>query len=190
MFISKKEEIGLGDELGLTYDRIKELTMITRTIIDKYTNNEGYGRTSHVLLEIVGRKDLTDLEKVACTFVFTNKIAGEMVEKPTVNDLYNLDDILHIDEITESIDMLERMTKDMSKKVPRVIIPLGATDFDFIDPQLGIAGKIITPQNADMSEMLTIIMAIMMSILGNVPKPIAKRFCETASKELAKIAIS
>lgn len=56
-------------ELGLTKERSNELMRITHSIVDSHTAN-GTGRTSHVLLSISGRKDLSDTEKVICSFIF------------------------------------------------------------------------------------------------------------------------
>jgi hypothetical protein len=64
----------LVEELGLTMERATELEKITQTIMDNSTTDNGYGRTSHVLLSIVSRKDLSDAEKAVCTFIFSSRI--------------------------------------------------------------------------------------------------------------------
>lgn len=68
-----KDEDDLRVELGLGSERSDELVNIVQSIMDQETPDGGYGRTSHVLLSIAGRKDLNDVEKAACVFLFCCK---------------------------------------------------------------------------------------------------------------------
>ena len=70
MFIGEKGK-DMRAELGLTDERGNELMRITRSIVEQVAIG-GKGRTSCVLLTISGRKDLTDTEKVICSFIFSS----------------------------------------------------------------------------------------------------------------------
>ncbi len=68
----KEENSDMRRELGLSDDRGLELMDILSSIENRDTK-DGKGRTSHVLLDISVRKDLSDLEKVVCAFIFSCK---------------------------------------------------------------------------------------------------------------------
>ena len=77
MPVEEKED-NMQEELGLTKERGDELVRITHSIVENVAN-EGEGRTSCVLLTISGRKDLTDTEKVICSFIFSSGTFGRNI---------------------------------------------------------------------------------------------------------------
>ncbi len=72
MFLEENADVcfSIGEELGISENRGSELIRITRSIEIREAK-EGLGRTSHVLLGISARKDLSDLEKIVCSFIFS-----------------------------------------------------------------------------------------------------------------------
>ena len=85
-----EDEGDMRSELGLTEERGNELVRITRSIVEQITEN-GMGRTSCVLLSISSRKDLTDTEKVICSFIFSCGCfdVGEIGNKPNNTKSYH-----------------------------------------------------------------------------------------------------
>lgn len=101
MFVAREGESDLRKELGLTIERANELMRITRSIMDQSNDGEGHGMTSHVLLGIAGRKDLTDVEKILCTFMFACKIAEEKnaVDMKNIESIKNMPKIMDLDMV-------------------------------------------------------------------------------------------
>lgn len=157
----------LAEELGLTMERVKELEKITRTIVNNSTAENGYGRTSHVLLSIVSRKDLSDIEKIVCTFVFSNRI----------------NDNLHNDmrRCKEQEDMCRcEEQEDMPK----------FADINISDLESGISGMIIAPDGVEPTMLIAIMMASVTSLLRKMPKTDAQNFCSHVSLSFARMAVT
>lgn len=114
MFATSDDEDNLREELGLTEKRGDELIKIVKTIMDQSAQGNVYGRISHVLLTIAGRKDLNDVEKVACTFLFALKVAKSDHKMPGIPKITNigLDPNIGIDCMVvspEGVEMPEMM---------------------------------------------------------------------------------
>lgn len=159
-------------ELGLASERADELAGIVHDIIDQEAQEGEYGRTSHILLNIAGRKDLNDVEKAACVFLFCCKI------------LYKKEPII-------------------SKRRPKVQIPpeisinrkfiprMGELKIqEFIDIEAGSAGMMIAPEGVGPDDAIGPIMAILISILRQIPKKDAQEFGRNTSLSFAKMAMT
>lgn len=137
-------------ELGLTIERSNELMRITQSIVDNHVAN-GTGRTSHVLLSISGRKDLSDTEKVICSFIFAcgDMHQGFVREGPKI----------------AKFDVGTEMNIRM--------------DMDCV---------VVAPDGMGKGDIVTMIMAMLMSQIREMPDPIMRDFCKSMSKLFAKIA--
>ena len=172
MFKEKDEE-DLRKELGLTDKRANELVDIVQSIMDQTAPEEEYGRTSHVLLNIAGRKDLNDVEKVACTFVFSCKVLNK-----------------------GGIRMSGRESKRSRPPEIRTPIPMHMPGMgelkakEFIDIEGGASGMMIAPEGVGPEDAIGPIMAILMSMLRQMPKSEAQEFCRHASLSFARIAMT
>lgn len=162
----------LRTELGLTSKRTDELVNIVQSMMDQETPDNEYGRTSHVLLNIAGRKDLNEVEKVACVFLFCCK---------TLNRGENL------------------RTGGMSKvpRPPEICMshmPMPGMDKlkmkEFIDLEGGASGMMIAPEGVGPEDAIGPLMTIIMSMLRQMPKSHAQEFCRHASVTFARIAIT
>lgn len=171
MFKEKDGEC-LGTELGLTSERADELLNIVQNIMDQVVLDDGYGRTSHVLLNIAGRKDLSDVEKVACVFLFCCKVLNK----------------------EESIISGGRPTVPRPSGVcmsPMSIPRIGKLKArEFIDIEGGASGMIIAPEGIELEDAIGPLMAILMSMLRQMPKSEAQEFCRRASLSFARIAVT
>lgn len=144
------KDASLREELGLTEERYRELLKITQSVIDKYTDNTGYGRTSHVLLSIAGRKDLTVVEKATCVFTFGSLLKNDIPD-----------------------------THDCGMEI---------TDMNILGDYGNIAGIMIAPCEADLSELIFVVMATLTSLVEQMPKREAQEFCRNASMAFARMA--
>lgn len=162
MFADDKDGANLREELGLTVERGKELLRITQSIMDQCLGDKERGRISHVLLHIAGRKDLNEVEKAVCIFIF----ACKTVQIPT-----NMESSIQ--------DMNERPT-DM----PRVM------DIDMGGFRGHISGMVVAPQGVELEELTAVVMATLMSLIRQMPKNEAQDFCRCASISLAKMAFT
>ena len=176
-----REKDGEGEdlraELGLTDKRSNELVDIVQSIMDQEALDEGYGRTSHVLLNIVGRKDLTEVERVACTFLFACRM---LINKPKISKVSR-----------HSVSMSEgrsRMFPGMPSGMPPGMPNLKGEEF--IDIEGGIAGMIVAPEGVDKSELIVVLMTSLTSMLRGLPKKDAEDFCRQASISFAKMALT
>jgi len=160
-----KDEANLREELGLTVERGDELMRITQSIMDQSSGNDGYGRTSHVLLGITGRKDLNDVEKVACAFLFACKTVNAPMNIMGNSSVHNMKDMPHMD-------------------MPRIM------DIDMSELQGHISGMVVAPQGVVLRELIAVVMATLMSLLGQMPKHEAQDFCRSASLSFAKMAFT
>lgn len=173
MFKEKEEdEEDLRTELGLTEERADELVNIVNSMIDQETPGGGYGRTSHVLLNIAGRKDLNDVEKAACIFIFCcnalskgGKLRSERMSKASIPP-----------EICVPHMSMPRMGKLKAK--------------EFIDIEGGAAGMIIAPEGVGPEDAIGPLMSIIVSMLRQMPRGDAQKFCRYASLSFAKIALT
>mgnify|MGYP001481489218 CR=1 FL=1 len=103
MFIGERGS-DMKAELGLTDERGDELMRIVHSIIDQNTN-EGEGRTSCVLLSISGRKDLTDTEKVICSFIFSSGAFGGNIMRSEKNtNKFELGIVMNVDCVVVAPD--------------------------------------------------------------------------------------
>lgn len=169
--VGEKDEGSLRIDLGLTNERADELIRITQSIMDQESRNERGGRTGHVLLNIAGRRDLTDVEKVACVFIFSTKVDFKDPDIPKFN---------------ESI-MTPMSVIDIGG-MPRSLH--GMKEKEFIDIERGIAGMIVSPEGIDKYEMATVIMSTLVAILGDMPKDKAMDMCRNMSISFAKMALT
>lgn len=161
----KEDEEDLRKELGLSIERADELVRIVSTIMDKESPDGERGRTSHVLLNIVGRKDLNDVEKVACVFLFSCRTMGKnRPEQPRICPSHGT---ISLGSLGPDIKMKE-----------------------FIDIEGGISGMVVAPEGIDPSEMAGVIMATLMSILRQMSKPEAQNFCIQAGLLFSKMGLS
>lgn len=160
MFFDSKDGISIREELGLTVERGDELSKIMRTAIDQCTSAEGYGRTSHVLLNIAGRKDLNDVEKVACVYLF---FSNTIFDKSSI-DKSNID--------KSNMDTLRIKNIDITKNMTRM------------------TGMMIAPQEVEPIELITVLLSSILVILRDMPKSSAREFCSEISMSFAKMAFT
>jgi len=163
MFKEKDEE-DLKTELGITDERADELVDIVQGMMDREAPAGGYGRTSHILLEIAGRKDLNDVEKAACIFLFCCKTIERepRVSRPPEIDISNM-----------HMHGMGKLKKSQ-----------------FIDIEGGSSGMMIAPEGVGPEEAIEPLMAIIISMLRQMPKNDAQEFCRYASLIFAKIAMT
>lgn len=174
MFKEKDGE-DLMTELGLANERANELTDIVQNIMDKEAPDGKYGRTSHVLLTIAGRKDLNDVEKAVCVFIFSCKILEKGSEsRKWIKGSKHDDHMPHI-----SIPMPMRMPGSDKLKMQ-----------EFIDIEGRSSGMMIAPEGVGPEEMSGVIMALLVSILRQMPKNDVQEFCRNASLSFARIAMT
>lgn len=168
----KRDEGNLSKELGLTEERANELVKIVQNIVSQDAPNEEYGRTSHILLNITGRKDLSDVEKTTCVFIFAHKI---FVDRPIFEPF--------IPPVSVS---------NTSPRMPGMRMPgMGELKTkEFIDLEGGAAGMIIAPEGVGPEDAIGPLMAIIMSMLRQMPKQEAQNFCRHASMSFAKMALT
>ncbi len=171
MFKEKDGE-DLRIDLGFTDKRADELVDIIQTIMDQVAHGGEYGRTSHVLLSIAGRKDLNEVEKATCVFLFCCKTLkeGKVVSvrsggRSTVRP-------------PESMPFMPGMGGD------------GLKTKEFIDIEGGASGMMIGPEGIGPEDAIYPIMALLISILRQMPKGEAQEFCRNASLAFAKIAMT
>ncbi len=173
MFKEKEEdEEDLRTELGLTKERADELVNIVNSMIDQEAPGGGYGRTSHVLLNIAGRKDLNDVEKAACIFIFCcnalskeGKLRSERMSKASIPP-----------EICAHHMSMPGIGELKAK--------------EFIDIEGKASGMMIAPEGVGPEDAVGPLMAILMSMLRQMPKSDAQKFCRYASLSFAKIALT
>jgi hypothetical protein len=171
MFKEKDGE-DIRTELGLANERADELVNIVQSIMDQETPDGGYGRTSHVLLNIAGRKDLNDVEKVACVFLFCCKA----LHKEGSVRLGGKSKVLRPPEISMHRMPMPGMGELKTK--------------EFIDIEGGASGMMIAPEGIGPEDAIYPIMALLMSMLRQMPKSDAQEFCRHASLSFAKIAMT
>ena len=174
MFKEKDGE-DLRAELGLTDKRANELVNIIQTIMDQETPDGGYGRTSHVLLNMAGRKDLTEVERVACTFLFACRMLIPKVSKGSISSVY---------KPGERPGIFPGMVSGMPPGMPNL------KGEEFIDIEGGIAGMIVAPEGIDKSELITVLMTSLVSMLKDLPKKDAENFCRHMSISFARMALT
>lgn len=163
--MSKNEiEVDIRKELGLTVERSDELERITQSIMDQSVDEHGHGRSSHVLLHIASRKDLNDVEKVACVFIFSCKTAN--IRANAVRS--------HLAHKMEDIDIAD--------------MPI-ITDIDSGGFRGSISGMVVAPQGVELSELIAVVMATLMSLVRQMPRREAKDFCKIASTSFAMMAL-
>lgn len=171
-----KDGDDLRTELGLTDKRANELVDIVQGIMDQESPDGGYGRTSHVLLNIAGRKDLNDVEKAACVFLFCCK---------TLN---------REDMIRGSVSRKSKSSRPPEIHIPHMSMPFpGMGDLkakEFIDIEGKASGMIIAPEGIELEDAIGPLMAILMSMLRQMPKSEAQEFCRNASLSFARIAMT
>ncbi len=173
MFKEKDAE-DLREELGLTDERANDLVDIVQVLMNQEAPGGEYGRTSHVLLSIAGRKDLSDVEKAACTFIFSCKVlnkGGDLIRGS------------------------ERKTK--RSRPPEIHMPHIPMPFmgdlkakEFIDIEGKASGMIIAPEGIELEDAIAPLVALLMSMLRQMPKSEAQEFCRHASLSFARIAMT
>lgn len=175
MFKEKDGE-DLRTELGLTNERADELVNIIQSIMDQEVPDGGYGRTSHVLLKLAGRKDLNDVEKAACIFIFCCKALNKG-RKYKGRELRS-----------------EGGSAPISPEICITSMPIhgseekGLKTKEFIDLERGTSGMMIAPEGVGPEDAIFPIMDILISILRQMPKKDAQEFCRNASLLFARIA--
>ncbi len=166
-----EEEEGndLKTELGISEERADELLNIIQSIMDREAPDDEYGRTSHILLDIAGRKDLNDVEKAACIFLFCCKALNEG----------------------------RRIGRESKGSIPPEIISrmsmpeMGRLKTnEFIDLERGTAGMMIAPEGVGPEEAIGPLMIIIVSMLRQMPKGNVQEFCRYASLTFARIAMT
>lgn len=169
-----KEEDGedIRTELGLSSERSNELVNIVQSIMDQETPDGGYGRTSHVLLNIAGRKDLNDAEKATCVFLFCCKA----LNKKGMSILGGIPKV----SIPPEICMPRMHMSGMGKLNVK----------EFIDIEEGSAGMVIAPEGMGPEDAIGPLMAIIISMLRQMPKSDAQEFSRNASLSFARIAMT
>lgn len=178
MFKEKDGE-DLRNELGLTPERAEELLNIIQTIIDQEAPDGGSGRTSHVLLNISGRKDLTEVERVACTFLFCCKMFMNKTKASRPSRCSNS----------------PCGEKELPRIIPKILssMPPGMPNLKeerFLDIEGGIAGMIVAPEGVDKSELAGVMMISITSLLRGMSKKDAQEFCRNASIAFARMALT
>lgn len=176
MFKEKDEE-DLRTELGLTNERADELVNIIQSIMDQEVPDGGYGRTSHVLLKLAGRKDLNDVEKAVCIFIFCCK-AMNKGRKYKGRELRSEG---RSASIFPEICITSMHGKGEEK---------GLKTKEFIDIERGTSGMIIAPEGVGPEDAIGPLMEILISMLRQMPKNEAQEFCRNASLSFARIAIT
>lgn len=185
---------GVIEELGLTVERSTQLERITQNIMDKSSEGSGYGRISHVILSIVSRKDLSDLEKTICAYIFCSKTkfvdddhgdGEEVPDMPRIIDTRDKSGTVRLDGKKNIINF------DMGPIVggPMIGGPImGNTEKG--EHIVGFSGRIITPPEVDPKELSYIIVSMLISLLGQLPKDDAKDFCKNMSITFMKMAMT
>lgn len=172
MFKEKDAE-DLREELGFTDKRASELVGTVQSIMDQEVPEGDYGRTSHVLLSIAGRKDLNDVEKVACTFIFSCNILNKDIRR---------------------LGIKPKMSIPPEICIPPILMPMpGMGDLkakEFIDIEGKASGMIIAPEGVELEDAIAPMMALLMSMLRQMPKSDAQEFCRHASLSFARIAMT
>lgn len=159
-------------DLGLTVERANELSRIIQAMLDQESSNASRsGRTSHVLLNIAGRRDLTDVEKAVCVFIFSTKVNFSDYSVPMFDETVMPD--MHIVDIG-------RMPKVTS----------GMKEREFIDIERGITGMIVSPEGIDKYDMINVVMSTLVAVLGDVPKYKAMDICREMSISFARMALT
>jgi len=176
MFKEKDAE-NLKEELGFTGERANELVDIVQILMNQETPGGEYGRTSHVLLSIAGRKDLSDVEKVTCTFIFSCKVlnkGGDCIRGSERNTKRSRPPEIHIPHM------------------PNMAFPgMGELKAkEFIDIEGKASGMIIAPEGIELEDAIAPLMALLMSMLRQLPKAEAQEFCRHASLSFARIAMT
>lgn len=167
----REHEEDLREELGLTTERANELVAMVNTMIRQSAPEGEYGRTSHILLSIAGRKDLSDVEKVACVFVFCcNTLGGRRQSMP------------------EGMPQMRIEPEIVMPGVHMHEIKLNAKEF--IDLEGGASGMLIAPEGLGPEDAIEPLMAVLMSMLRQMKKEDAKTFCRHASISFAKMALT
>jgi len=170
---TKRDEGNLSTELGLTEERANELVKIVQNIVSQDAPNGEYGRTSHILLNIAGRKDLSDVEKATCVFIFAHKI---FVDRPI------FEPFIH----TVSVS-------DTPPRMPCGMHMPGIGELkakEFIDIEGGASGMMIAPEGVGPEDAVGPLMSVIMSMLRQMPKDDVRHFCRYASMSFAKIALT
>lgn len=144
------EEGNLREELGLTVERGDELMRIAQSIMDQCAGDQAYGRISHFLLCIAGRKDLNDVEKVACTFLFALEIIRNEHKMSGMPNITNIG----------------------------------------LDPRVGMDCIVVASEKVNVSEMMAVMMATLVSLLRQIPNSDAREFCKKASLAFVRIAMT
>lgn len=168
-----KEEDGedLRVELGLSSERANELVSVVQNIMDKEAPDGGNGRTSHVLLGIAGRKDLNDVEKVVCVFLFCCNALNKG------------------GRLRSGIRSKVNIPPEIYTRMP--IPGMGNLKTkEFIDIEGGASGMMIAPEGVGPEDAIGPIMAILISMLRQMPKSDVQEFCRHASLSFAKIAMT
>lgn len=169
----EKDGDDLRTELGFTDKRANELVDIVQSMMDQETSpGGGHGRTSHVLLDIAGRKDLNDVEKAACVFLFCCKtLSKEDIRMSGRKSKMSIPPEIHMSPMH-----MPGMGKLKAK--------------EFIDIEAGAAGMMIGPEGIGPEDAIYPIMALLISMLRQMPKSGAQEFCRNASLSFARIAMT
>lgn len=170
--VEEKDGEDLRAELGLASERSDELVNIVQSIMDQETPDGGYGRTSHVLLNIAGRKDLNDVEKAACIFLFCCKTLSKS-GKLRLGGMSKV-------HIPPEIRMPRMSMHGMGELKAK----------EFIDLEAGSAGMMIAPEGVGPEDAIGPLMGILISMLRQMPKSEVQEFCRHASLSFAKIAMT
>ncbi len=162
----------LKKELGLNDKRADELLRIVDTIMEQEVpegEHGEHGRVSHILLNIAGRKDLNDVEKATCVFLFSSRIMRgkesgrrKRIPKPEIC-------------IPPHIAGMVGIPENLKMK-------------EFIDIEGGGRGMIIAPEGVGPEETVFAVMHIIMTMLRQMPKSVAQEFCKNISLTFAKMA--
>ena len=177
MFAEKDGE-DLRTELGLSRERADELVNTVQNIMDQDAPDGGYGRTSHILLNIAGRKDLNDVEKATCVFLFCCKALNKGGKRGKGGNL-------------------RPEIRSNGPSRPEICMPHGPMHGmgelktkEFIDIEGGASGMMVAPEGVGPEDAIGPLMAIIMSMLRQMSKSDAQEFCRHASLSFAKIAMT
>jgi hypothetical protein len=169
-----KEDDGgdLRRELGISDDRADELVNIIEGIMDRESSEGGHGRTSHILLDIAGRKDLDDVEKAACIFIFCCRILEKEKKEgqPKIHIHPEIYPEIHMPHMHMGMGNLKKQ--------------------EFIDLDARTSGMMIASEGIGPEDAIDPLMTIILSILKQMPKNNAQEFCRYAALTFANIAIT
>ncbi len=168
MFYDKKEDNDLRKDLGLSEERSLELMKILGSI-ETNMSQGGQGRTSHVLLGICSRRDLSDLEKIICSFMF----ACIHYDSSDIDDGNDID--------ASDIENLGNIKGD-----ERCVGGMGC-----IGDTMNIGNMrcaVVAPSEIGKENVMAIAMSMLLEQLRQIPKSEMMYVCAKISKLFAKIS--